>query len=361
MNEFKDPLNPAQRRVKAVVDSFREEPNAEPMIRKIAQGFQERFGLGKYVTHAYVSGEVGEVLDVHLGGIDLSKRLPQGSKFRGFRGVAQEAEGHNPYDDANYHHYNKKTKECGLVVETAPDAQFKLTIGQTRINGLIILHEMGHAWSDHEYPDERKQVFSFWLSDVMFEKLNSDLVKTWYEEARNYANRFPGIASSDLIKDLFINNVRSYFNKEIMESFSKDEMYGWVSVEDRRILTEQAIKNTVDYLTNRYKSTDDWYTAYLYLEVEKGQRRKQYTEYRRKYVKMEETRAWDWAEAEAKRLQKVNPKIRLWDGNDEELRLLKAFFILHHPELNLDDIDDPVLRKQLSPISDEDKRYHKRN
>ena len=84
--------------------------------------------------------------------------------------------------------------------------------------------------------------------------------------------------------------------------------------------------------------------------MEKMVRETEYSKYRKQEVMQEETEAWKWALDAAQMLQKKNKRIKLWDNSEESLRLLMAFFILHHKEIKLNDLPEGKVKSQLMLI-----------
>lgn len=354
MAEFgEEGLTAAQRKVTATVRPLFQPPEkgARGVILKLTDGLKERFGIANYVTQARVKGGLGDELKIYLGGIDLSSYLPPDVHFRGLRLVVE-----NPpeeyFDTTANHHYNPADRQIGLIVEIAKGStELQRPIQSTKHNGLIILHEMGHAWSDYHHPQDRVNAFTRQVSKSILNSVTEADVREWFTQAEADTRRLGKYADTTVKADSVRRSFRDFLRHEADKLNDKqDSVRGLVTPGVGWDLTEQIIRELDDYLASQLSGSSSWYDVRRLIQNAAGRERVNHDEYRKKYVREAEYRAWNWEEEAAARLKRDNPRIRLWDGDKEELILLLSYFVLHHPELSLEDIKDERIRRQLRGI-----------
>jgi len=159
-------------------------PSLWERVRLFWNDTRERLGINGSVQRVEISGGVGDVLAVSLGGRDLGNFLPSGVVFRGCR---YSKEGRSDYDlpfpDPCYDPY---TKEVCLVIDKEKGLKGRLT-GDLKYSGLIVLHEIGHAIDDSRRRSrfeeiERRSLLASTLSRSAdglrwFSKLHFDVIK----------------------------------------------------------------------------------------------------------------------------------------------------------------------------------------
>lgn len=350
-------LTSEQRKVSQIIDSFSEPPRTPHALARLSQGLKERFGVGKYMTRPDIRGGVGDTLDVKIGRVALNEFLPPGVQFKGYRHVEREqGESTQGYASTHWHFYDPATKDIGLAVECEPNASFKLDIRSMPTAGLVLAHEMGHAWDDHDNPQDRAIFVRNTLPVQILHDVKDEQIRQWYQQARSDATK-RGRLDSDLLKRLVETDIRGQARRTALEARLKgSHISRLVSPSQFDEITEEIGKAVAEQVLVRGAPLDQQDLAGSVERVRQtsGYLQKQFL---RKRELDSEVRAWLKAEAITKSLKKRDPKISLWDGDEKSLRLLKAFMILHHAEVKFEDIPDGEIKELLRGITSIAKIY----
>lgn len=348
---------PEQHRVSRIINSFTEPPVSRPRLIRLAQGLKEKFGVGKYMTHPDVRGGVGDLLDIRMGKAPLNDFLPPGVQFRGYRHVGRE-QGENRYshNSTHWHFYSPAERQIGLAVECEPNASFKLPIKSTPIAGLVLVHEMGHAWEDHDNPQDRAIWVKNNLPVVILQSVKDEQIGQWYQQARSYAT-YKGRLDQDLFRRLIETDIVGQARRISLETRSKGgDLSRLVSPTQFDEITEEIGRAIAQQVLNRGLVLDQ---QGLTRSVESVRQTSNYLtkQFLRRHELESEARAWLTAEQITKALKKRDPKINLWDGNEKTLQLLKVFLILHHTNVKFEDIPEGEMKELLRGITSIAKIY----
>ncbi|MBI3103439.1 hypothetical protein HYZ05_00705 [Candidatus Daviesbacteria bacterium] len=352
-------LSGDQRRVRDIARSFTEVPTRDSLLTRWKQGLQERFGIGSFITRADVKGGVGDRLVVKLGRVTLNDRLPEGVEFRGYRHVEKDGD-KDGYSSTSLHFYDPVRRHIGLTVECAPTAHFKLPINRTPLAGLVILHEMGHAWDDAENPDNRVLQIQNSLPTEVLESIDDDSIRAWYSKAQADARVFGNRPeSAEWLRRSVENSLKGQATKVAHDlMFSKQAgMARLVTYAQFVDIADEVAQKIIDRVLARSYSLSSAEDLAYAIRTARDIAKVEQDKFFRKFVKDKEITAWEWAEEEKGRLKKLDSRINLWDGNESALVLLKAYFVLHHPEVKFKDLPEGELKRLLEAITDLNKVF----
>lgn len=347
-----------QKKVRDIAISLREASRRDPFLSRWKQGLQERFGIGRYITHADIKGGVGNSLTIKLGNVVLNDHLPEGVEFRGYRHVEKDDD-RDGYTSKQFHFYDPVRRHIGLTVECDPSAHFQLPIQKTPMAGLIILHEAGHVWDDVQNPGNRVLHIQNAFPTAVLESMDENSIRDWYSKAQEEAEMYGGRPDSELFRKLVEHSLKSQASKVANDLMfnKKDGIARLVPYSQFASITEEVAKKiTETILTDRFALSSAEGLAYRVRGVRQIAQLEE-EKFFRGFVKEKEEKAWEWAEEERAHLKILDPRISLWDGNENALVLLKTYFVLHHPEVRFRDLPEGELKKLLEDISDVKKVY----
>lgn len=349
-------LTGEQAKVYRLAKAFEEPPVKDPVLRYIAQGLKERFSIGRYITRPDIRGGVGDSLVIKLGKVVLNDHLPPGVEYRGYRHV-KEDDG-TDYSSTSLHFYHMVRRHIGLVVECEPGAPYKLPIRATPVAGLIILHETGHSWDDYLHPQNRVLRIQNSLPSAILGKVTDGDAKEWYLRAQAGERSLNGHSNPELIRLLLQESLVAQARRVARDlTYNENGIASLVSPAQFTELTEEIGQKVAQEVLANYDSSRSYEGFMQAVETVRTLNKLAKEKFLRKYIQGQEVRAWDWLEEIEKRLKQIDPRISLWDGNEKSLLLLKAYFILHHPEVKLRDFPEGEVKRLLQGIADIDKIY----
>lgn len=317
------------------------------------QRLKDTLNIGEHITRLDISAnpKPGQLMCLSLGGINLAEFAPEGVAFRAYHQVGAGKLAQQPYETTSAHHYSYVKRAVGLVVSCAPDAKMVVPIQDTRIGGLIALHEIGHAVRDSQSSRRRSDLAMFRITQQVCDGIKPAEVQSWYQQA---VDETPRMSRQWLGTDSLQHVFRSILKKQI-------ESYLTVLRSDRIItglVPPQEIPAILDriaheVLVSLHDPTSPEAASSAVVQALKVLKHFS-TRARRASTIKEEYGAWAEAQRIQEKLRQRNPRIQLWDGDSASFSLLQANFLLSHLEVRIVDLEplfDANTIKQLRRMS----------